>query len=117
MLPYKESRENKIIVCPLQLDIIERLLTLYSNPDDIILEPYMGVGSTVCAALQYGRKAIGIELKSTYYRQSKENIQDTLKKPWYGDTHDLFSQNSDNGNDEIDQQRSDESSFENAMDF
>lgn len=98
LLPYKESRENEDEkhVCPLQLDILERLMVLYSRPDDIILEPYMGVGSTVCAALQYGRKAIGVELKSTYFRQSKFNIEETLKNPWYGDESDLFSRiNSD----------------------
>lgn len=93
LLPYKEARENEEEkhVCPLQLDVIERLLTLYSNPDDIVLDPYMGIGSTVCAALQFGRRAVGIELKSTYYRQSIENIKQSIAAPWYQDENDLFS--------------------------
>jgi len=100
LLPYKEARENEEEkhVCPFSIDIVERLLTLYSNPDDIILEPYSGVGTTACAALQFGRKVIASELKPTYFRQSIVNIEDTLKNPWYGEKNDLFSRV--NGHDE-----------------
>jgi DNA modification methylase len=76
-MPYREARENREEkhVCPLQLDVIERALTLWSNPGDVVLTPFMGVGSEVFGALQNGRRAIGIELKPTYYRQACENIQ------------------------------------------
>jgi DNA modification methylase len=76
LMPYMESKENEEEkhVCPLQLDVIERLLTLYSNPGDIVLTPFMGVGSEVYIALQMERKAIGIELKPSYFRQAQKNI-------------------------------------------
>jgi len=61
--------------CPPQLDVIERCLTLYSNPDDIVLTPFMGVGSEVFMANAMGRRALGIELKPTYYRQALANLQ------------------------------------------
>lgn len=77
LLPYREARENteEKHVCPLQLDVIDRCLTLYSNPDDVVLTPFMGVGSEVYGALCAGRRAIGIELKPTYYRQAEKNIE------------------------------------------
>lgn len=77
LLPYLESRESEEEkhVCPLQLDVIERCLTLYSNPGDVVLTPFMGVGSEVYSALRAGRRAIGIELKESYYRQAHRNIQ------------------------------------------
>jgi DNA modification methylase len=77
LMPYEESRENEEEkhVCPLQLDVIERLLTLYSNPGDTVLTPFMGVGSEVFQALAMGRKAVGVELKPSYYRQAKKNIE------------------------------------------
>ena len=68
-------------VCPLQLDVIERCLTLYSNPGDTVLTPFMGVGSEVFQAVKMGRMAIGVELKPSYYRQAKKNLAavDTLE--------------------------------------
>lgn len=76
LLPYKEAREcdEEKHVCPLQLDVIERCLVLWSNPGDVVLTPFMGTGSEVYGALVNGRKAIGIELKPTYYQQSKKNV-------------------------------------------
>lgn len=81
MLPYLESKENEEEkhVCPLQLDVIERLLTLYSNPGDKVLTPFMGVGSEVFQALEMGRFAIGTELKPSYYRQAKKNLESVGK--------------------------------------
>ena len=75
-MPYQESRESEEEkhVCPLQLDVIERLLTLYSNPGDTVLTPFMGVGSEAYMALQMKRRAIGIELKPSYFRQATKNI-------------------------------------------
>jgi DNA modification methylase len=77
VLPYKESRDedDEKHVHPLQLDVIERALTLWSNPGDVVFTPFMGVGSEVFGALQNGRRAIGIELKPTYYRQAVKNVE------------------------------------------
>jgi DNA modification methylase len=83
LLPYKEAKENEDEkhVCPLQLDVIERCLTLWSNPDDIVLTPFMGVGSEVYGALKNKRRCIGIELKESYYRQAVKNIQEAVTGP------------------------------------
>lgn len=80
VLPYKESRdeEDEKHVHPLQLDVIERCVVLYSNPGEIVLTPFMGVGSEVYQAVKMGRKAIGIELKPSYYRQAMKNIEHAL---------------------------------------
>ena len=77
LLPYQEARENKEEkhVCPLQLDVIDRCLLLWSNPDETLLTPFMGVGSEAYCAAVMGRKAIGIELKATYYRQAVQNVK------------------------------------------
>lgn len=102
VLPYKPARETEEEkhVCPLQLDVIERCLTLYSNPGDVMLTPFMGVGSEICGALQYGRKAIGVELKETYYRQAIKNIHHVLTAPITGN-EDLFSVAEKNEEDEV----------------
>lgn len=81
VLPYKQSREtdDEKHVCPLQLDVIERALALWSNPDETLLTPFMGVGSEVFAAVASGRKAVGVELKTSYYRQAVRNIKAALE--------------------------------------
>ena len=75
-LPYKESREpdDERHVHPLQLDVIERACVLWSNPGEVVLTPFMGVGSEVYGAVINGRKGIGIELKPSYYRQAVKNL-------------------------------------------
>lgn len=80
MMPYTEARENveEKHVCPLQLDVIERCITLWSNPGETLLTPFMGVGSEVYGALINGRKGVGIELKPTYYRQALANVKKTF---------------------------------------
>ena len=77
LLPYREARENQEEkhVCPLQLDVIDRCLALWSNLGDTVLTPFMGVGSEVYESLRMGRKAIGCELKATYFRQAAENVR------------------------------------------
>lgn len=72
----REALENaeERHVCPLQLDVIDRCLVLWSNPGDRVLSPFMGIGSEVHEAVKFGRKAIGMELKATYYRQACKNI-------------------------------------------
>jgi len=57
-------------VCPLQLDVIDRCLSLWSNPGDTILSPFMGIGSEIYGAIVNGRKGVGCELKASYYRQA-----------------------------------------------
>lgn len=80
LMPYKEARESddEKHVCPLQLDVIERCLTLWSNPGDVVLTPFLGVGSEAFVAAKMGRKAIGTELKETYYRQAVRNLKEKL---------------------------------------
>jgi DNA modification methylase len=62
-------------VHPLQLDVIERACVLWSNPGETVLTPFMGVGSECYGAVLNGRKAIGIELKPSYYRQAVRNME------------------------------------------
>jgi DNA modification methylase len=82
ILPFKESREedDEKHVHPLQLDIIDRLVELYSNPNEVVLTPFMGVGSEVFSPVSMGRKAIGIELKESYFKQSILNLEDVKKR-------------------------------------
>lgn len=78
VLQYKESKDenDEKHVHPLQLDVIDRLVELYSNKGELVLTPFMGVGSEVYSAVRAGRKAIGIELKDTYFKQSIKNLQE-----------------------------------------
>lgn len=57
-------------LCPLQLDVIERALILWSNPGDVVLSPFMGIGSEGWVSLKLGRKFLGVELKESYWRQA-----------------------------------------------
>lgn len=81
VLPYKESRdpEDERHVHPLQLDVIERACVLWSNPGEVVLTPFMGVGSECYGALINGRKTIGIELKPSYFRQAVKNLKNVIK--------------------------------------
>lgn len=77
MLPYgADSKENdeERHVCPLQLDVSERCLSLWSNPGDTVLSPFAGIGSEVYQAVCMGRKGLGAELKASYYRQAVKNL-------------------------------------------
>jgi len=76
VLAYKESRdpEDERHVHPLQLDVIERAVILGSNLGEVVLTPFMGVGSEAYGAVLNGRRAIGIELKTSYYRQAIKNL-------------------------------------------
>jgi len=77
VLKFRESKDedDEKHVHPLQLDVIDRLIELYSNPNEVVLTPFMGVGSEVYSPVSMGRKAIGIELKDTYYKQAVKNLQ------------------------------------------
>lgn len=76
VLPFRDSREedDEKHVHPLQLDVIDRIIELYSNPGELVLTPFMGVGSEVYSPVSMGRKAIGIELKDSYFKQAKINL-------------------------------------------
>lgn len=75
-LPYKEARDedDERHMHPLQLDVIDRILTLRSNVGETVLTPFMGVGSEAFGAVRAGRRAIGIELKAAYFSQAKTNM-------------------------------------------
>lgn len=77
VLPFKDSKEDddEKHVHPLQLDVIDRLVDLYSNKGEVVLTPFMGVGSEVYSPVSLGRKAIGIELKESYFKQAKLNLE------------------------------------------
>jgi hypothetical protein len=76
VLPYRESRdeEDEKHVHPLQLDVIDRTVVLWSNPGETVLTPFMGVGSEVYSAVRQGRRGVGVELKPSYYRQAVKNL-------------------------------------------
>lgn len=66
-------------ICPLQLDVIERCLQLWSNPGDLVWTPFMGIGSEAYMAIKMGRRAIGVELKTSYYNLAVRNIEQADK--------------------------------------
>jgi DNA modification methylase len=82
VLPFRDSREedDEKHVHPLQLDVIDRLIELYSNEGEVVLTPFMGVGSEVYSPVSMGRKAIGIELKDSYFKQAKINLELASKR-------------------------------------
>lgn len=77
VLPFRDSKEedDEKHVHPLQLDVIDRIVELYTNPGEVVLSPFMGVGSEVYSPVSLGRKAIGVELKDSYYKQAKINLE------------------------------------------
>lgn len=77
VLPFKGGRDSddEKHVHPLQLDVIDRVIVLWSNPGETVLTPFLGVGSEVYAAVKAGRRAVGIELKASYYRQAVKNLE------------------------------------------
>jgi len=82
VIPYHDSKEedDEKHVTPTQLDVLDRLVDLYSNPDEVVLSPFMGVGSDVFSPVSMGRKAIGIELKDSYYKQAILNMKEVDKR-------------------------------------
>ena len=77
VLNFKLGRDGKDEkhICPLQLGLIERACDIWSNPGDVVLSPFAGIGSEGFSALQTGRKFIGIELKESYYRIACQNLR------------------------------------------
>jgi DNA modification methylase len=82
VLPFKDSKEDddEKHVHPLQLDVIDRIVELYSNPGETVFTPFMGVGSEVFSPVSLGRKGIGIELKDSYFKQAVLNMKEAEKR-------------------------------------
>ena len=95
VLPYREARdsEDEKHVHPLQLDVIDRVLTLWSNPGERVFTPFMGVGSEVYCAVMANRLGMGAELKPSYYRQAVKNLRTAEQGRWIKETNEelLFS--------------------------
>lgn len=92
VLPFRDSKEDddEKHVHPLQLDVVDRLVELYSNPNEVVLTPFMGVGSEVFSPVSMGRKAIGIELKDSYFKQAVLNLKETGSRFVKEETLSLF---------------------------
>lgn len=88
-LQYRSAREHddERHICPLQLEVIRRGVELWTNPGDVVLSPFAGIGSEGYVSVQMGRKFIGTELKRSYYEQAVRNLENALKL-----TNDLFAE-------------------------
>ena len=86
VLPFKAARdeEDEKHVHPLQLDVIDRCLVLWSNPGESVFTPFMGVGSEVYSAVRAGRRGMGVELKPSYYRQAVKNLEEAVDEASQG---------------------------------
>jgi DNA modification methylase len=75
-LQFRSAREHddERHICPLQLEVIRRGLRLWSNPGDVVLSPFAGIGSEGVVALEEGRRFVGAELKASYYKQAAANL-------------------------------------------
>jgi hypothetical protein len=89
-LQKESAREEKDErhICPLQLDVIERAMELWSNPGDLVLSPFGGIGSEGYVAVMNGRRFIGVELKASYWKQACANLKAAEQECQRGD---LFS--------------------------
>ena len=90
VLSRKDARDepDEAHISPLQLTVIRRCLDLWSNPGDVVFSPFAGIGSELYVALQMGRKAIGAELKPSYFKQAVKNLQSAETEV----VRDLFSE-------------------------
>lgn len=91
VLPFKAARDtdDEKHVHPLQLDVIDRIIVLWSNPGETVLTPFMGVGSEVYGAVRAGRRGVGVELKPSYYRQAVRNVREAETQNLEGKTIEL----------------------------
>jgi len=80
VLQHREGRDpaDERHICPLQLQVIARAIHLWSNPGDLVLDPFVGIGSTAYAAIDLGRRALGYDLKESYLRQAVANVESLL---------------------------------------
>lgn len=81
-LQYRSAREHddERHICPLQLEVIRRGIDLWTNPGDVVLSPFMGIGSEGYVALEMGRRFVGVELKASYYGQASRNLENALSQ-------------------------------------
>lgn len=81
-LQYRAARENsdERHICPLQLEVIDRAVKLWSNPGDIVLSPFAGIGSEGYVSVKAGREFVGIELKSSYYELACKNLEEAVRE-------------------------------------
>jgi DNA modification methylase len=81
-LQYQSAREHEDEkhICPLQLEVIRRCLTLWTNPGDVVLSPFAGIGSEGFVSLEMGRRYVGCELKRSYYEQAVRNLQSARRQ-------------------------------------
>ncbi len=88
-LQFRSAREHddERHICPLQLEVIRRGVMLWTNPGDIVLTPFGGIGSEPYIAVEMGRKAVAVELKDSYYRQMVANVAEAKAK-----TLDMFAE-------------------------
>ena len=88
-LQYRSAREHddERHICPLQLEVIRRGIDLWTNPGDVVLSPFTGIGSEGFVAIQMGRKFVGAELKESYFRQASKNLASAEVEQ----TQDLFA--------------------------
>ena len=88
-LNYRAGRDDDDIkhICPLQLDVIERAMHLWTAPNDLVFSPFTGIGSEGFQAVSMGRRFIGSELKKSYFDLAVKNMRDAKKQ-----TMDLFSE-------------------------
>lgn len=84
------ERDEERHVCPLQLEVIRRLIRLYSNPGELVLDPFMGIGSVAWVSIEQGRSAIGFELKESYHAQAIANLEKQRREMEHG-KEDLFT--------------------------
>lgn len=75
------EKEDERHICPLQLEIIKRCIELWTNPGDIVLDPFAGIGSSLYVALRMNRRGLGVELKESYYKQAVSNCESALTEP------------------------------------
>lgn len=89
-LQYRSAREHddERHICPLQLEVIRRGVQLWTNPGDIVLSPFMGIGSEGFVSVQMGRRFVGVELKKSYYDQAVRNLDAATRET----AQDLFAQ-------------------------
>jgi len=69
-----EANEDERHICPLQLQVIERGVELWTNPNDVVFSPFAGIGSEGFVSIKMGRRFVGAELKESYYRQAAKNL-------------------------------------------
>ena len=88
-LNFKEGRasDDERHICPLQLDVVERAMQLWSMPGDTVLTPFLGIGTEAYTAVKMGRKAIGVELKTSYFNLACRNLEQASKTQY-----DLFAE-------------------------